>query len=113
MFGSFSTNPSWEWNDTLPILQLTANHECVPLHKIRLNKFDFVEVNAEFNLVLSHGKEGTPVLKIYLSFKHVMRLLDATSTKVTHSSSQKHALDCAESTENSPVVKRLCAITQP
>ncbi|KAI5999551.1 hypothetical protein EDD15DRAFT_2125055, partial [Pisolithus albus] len=79
--GLFRTNASWEWNDALPILQLTARHECVPLHEIRLNNFDFIEIDAEFNVVISRGKEGMPVVKVYLSFKHIVRLLDATSMK--------------------------------
>ncbi|KAI6004791.1 hypothetical protein EDD15DRAFT_2191566 [Pisolithus albus] len=110
--GTFLTNPNWQWNDALPVLQLTANRECIPLHEIRLNKFDFIEVDAEFNVVVSRGKEGTSVLNIFLSFKHMVRLLDATSTKVTNTS-QKHALDSADYMESTPHVKRLCAVTRP
>ncbi|KAI6001857.1 hypothetical protein EDD15DRAFT_2361185 [Pisolithus albus] len=109
--GSFCTNPNWQWNDALPILQLTGNSQCVPLHEIRLNKFDFVEVDAEFNIVISRGKEGAAVVKVYLSFKHVVRLLDASNTKVTNAS-QKRAFECMDSLDSTPTVKRLCAVTR-
>ncbi|KAI5996713.1 hypothetical protein EDD15DRAFT_2163578 [Pisolithus albus] len=75
-------HPTWQWNDALPILQVTTNHECIPLHEILLNPFDFIEVDAEFNLVVSRPKDGIATLKIYLSFEHLIRLLDASSSKV-------------------------------
>ncbi|KAI5988183.1 hypothetical protein EDD15DRAFT_2172667 [Pisolithus albus] len=73
---------NWEWNDALPILQITPTHECIPLHEILLNRFDFVEVDAEFNLVVSRPTDGSPTLKFFLSFKHLVRLLDASTSKV-------------------------------
>lgn len=110
--GSLCAHPTWEWNDALPILQITANHECIPLHEILLNRFDFVEVDAEFNLVVSRPKDGSPTLKIFLSFKHLVRLLDASASKVTGSKSQKRARDPGDSMASTPTVKRLCAITR-
>ncbi|KAI6011249.1 hypothetical protein BKA83DRAFT_4502813 [Pisolithus microcarpus] len=109
--GSLHAQPNWEWNEPLPILQVTANHKCAALHEIHLNQFDFVEVDTEFNLVVSHGGGRSPTLKTYLSFKHLVRLLDVSSTKVTSSSSQKRSLEDSDNAESTPVIKHLCAIT--
>jgi len=54
------------------------------IHEIMLNRGDFVEVDAEFDLVISRGLSKTSELCVFLACKQLLRLSVATVSTVRH-----------------------------
>jgi len=54
------------------------------IHEIMLNQGDFIEVDAEFDLVISRGLSKTSELRVFLACKQLLRLSVATVSTICH-----------------------------
>lgn len=61
---------------------MDANGDITEIHEILLNRGDFVEVDAEFDLVVSTRRSLPNSLRVFLTCKQVLRLSSVT-VKVT------------------------------
>lgn len=72
------SDPSLSWNGPLELFDLNTQGFITGIHEIFLNRGDFVEVDAEFNLVISRGRSKPPNLRVFLCCKQLLRLSIAT-----------------------------------
>lgn len=70
-------NPNWSWNGPIELLNMDTNGSIAGIHEIMLNQGDFVEVDAEFDLVISSG-HSKPLELVFLACKQLLRLSNAT-----------------------------------
>lgn len=78
------SDPSLSWNGPLELFDMDAQGCITGIHEILLNQGDFVEIDAEFNLVTTRGRSKPPNLRVFLACKQLLRLSSATAHTVRH-----------------------------
>ncbi|KIN94266.1 hypothetical protein M404DRAFT_35242 [Pisolithus tinctorius Marx 270] len=67
----------WEWNGPVEILERSEDGTITPIHEVLLSRGDFVEVDAEFDLVVVRTQASKSHLRVFLTCKQVLRLQTA------------------------------------
>ena len=78
------SDPTLSWNGPFELLDMDSQDCITSIHEIFLNRGDFVEVDAEFNLVMSRGRSRPPNLRVFLACKQLLRLSSTTIRTVRH-----------------------------
>ncbi|KIN93904.1 hypothetical protein M404DRAFT_35598 [Pisolithus tinctorius Marx 270] len=74
----------WQWNGPLEILECNEDGTISPIHEVLLSWGDFVEIDAEFDLVIVRTHAMRTYLCVFLTCKQVLRLQTAQTAQ--HSS---------------------------
>ncbi|KAH7920568.1 hypothetical protein BV22DRAFT_1020931, partial [Leucogyrophana mollusca] len=64
----------WDVLDAIPVAKIDKSGAMTALNYLLLSQGDFVEVGAEFDIVLTRDINGRNVAKVFLAFHHVIRL---------------------------------------
>ncbi|KIO10507.1 hypothetical protein M404DRAFT_21437 [Pisolithus tinctorius Marx 270] len=66
--------PPWEWNGPLEILEMQGDGSITAIHEVLLSRGDFVEIDAEFDLVVIRTHATQTHLRVFLTCKQILRL---------------------------------------
>ncbi|KAH7918546.1 hypothetical protein BV22DRAFT_1024426 [Leucogyrophana mollusca] len=69
-----AVQPHWQVADPVTIGRVAEDGVITPLNPLLLSRGDFVEIGAEFDIVVSRDQDHRPVTKTFLAFHHVVQL---------------------------------------
>ncbi|KIO04758.1 hypothetical protein M404DRAFT_25871 [Pisolithus tinctorius Marx 270] len=73
----------WKWNGAIELLAMDDASVISRIHEISLAGGDLVEVDAEFNLVISCARSQTACLRVFLTCKQVLHLQEKRSNLIS------------------------------
>ncbi|KIN97635.1 hypothetical protein M404DRAFT_32108 [Pisolithus tinctorius Marx 270] len=100
----------WEWNGPLEILEMQQDGNIMPIHEVLLSRGDFVEIDAEFDLVVVRTHATRAHLRVFLTCKQILRLQSARPTQpsgtpmVTTSPTEIRRMRTNQTSENLPSI---------
>ncbi|KAH7925864.1 hypothetical protein BV22DRAFT_1010284, partial [Leucogyrophana mollusca] len=67
----------WDVEENVPVARVSADGNMTTMNHLLLLLGDFVEVGAEFDIVLGRDRNSRSAVKIFMSFHHVVQLASA------------------------------------
>ncbi|KIO08083.1 hypothetical protein M404DRAFT_23353 [Pisolithus tinctorius Marx 270] len=74
----------WVWNGPVKILDCNSDGTISPIHEVLLSRGDFVEIDAEFDLVVIRTHTSRTHLRVFLTCKQILRLQAARSVQISN-----------------------------
>ncbi|KAI6142814.1 hypothetical protein BKA82DRAFT_25679 [Pisolithus tinctorius] len=73
----------WVWNGPVKILECNRDGTISPIHKVLLSQGHFVEIDAEFDLVVVRTHTSRTHLRVFLTCKQILHLQSARSVQAS------------------------------